>query len=253
MRTFATVLLLSLVTAQVSAQTRQPRPAAPPREARGFIALNGLAQNSAGTLRDSFTYEAFAETGTIDAEYPGKTAAMFDVGAGLRVWRRIGIGVSVSRATASGQAPVSARVPHPLYNNQHRDVQGEAGGMDRTETAAHVQFYYDVPTRGKLRVRLSAGPSYFNAEQQIVEGIETNETYPYDTAEFGRATVRNASGSGVGVNAGLDLAWMFTRRFGVGGLARFTRAAFDLNADGSRSVPSDVGGIQAGGGIRIAF
>lgn len=253
MKTFAVCVLCSLVAGPTFAQTRPARSAGPSLDSKWFVAVNGAAQNAAGTLRDSFTYEVFAETGTIEVEYPGKTAVMFDVAVGRRVWRRLGLAVGVSRAEASGGAPLSARVPHPLYPDRHRDVTGEAGGITRTETGAHVQFFYDVRPRGKMRMRVSAGPSFFTADQQIVETIETNEVYPYDTTEFSSAVVRNASGSGIGVNAGIDVAWMFSRRFGVGGLARFTRSAFDLDADGSRSVSSDVGGFQAGGGIRIAF
>lgn len=253
MRPFVTCVLFSLLYAPAFAQTRPARPSGPPADATWFVALNAGAQNGAGTFRDSFTYEAFAEDGTIDAEYPGKTAVVFDIAAGRRVWRRIGLAVGFSRSSASGDAPLTARVPHPLYPNQHRDVTGEAGGIDRTESATHVQLYYDVRPRGKMRLRLAAGPSYFNAEQQVVESIETDEVYPYDTTAFRSATLKNASGSGVGVNAAIDLSWMFSRRFGVGGLVRFTRASFDLDADGSRSVSSDAGGLQAGGGLRIAF
>jgi hypothetical protein len=253
MRAIVTCLLLSLASTSVFAQARPPRPSGPAADAKWFVALNAAAQNGAGAFRDNFTYEAFAETGSIDAEYPGKTAAMFDIAVGRRVWRRLGLGAGFSRASASGGAPLSARVPHPLYPNQHRDVSGEAGGIDRTESATHAQLFYDFPPRGNLRVRVAAGPSFFNAEQQIVEAIETSEVYPYDTTEFRTATVKNASGSGVGVHVALDVSWMFSRRFGVGGLVRFTRASFDLEADGSRSVPSDAGGFQAGGGFRIAF
>lgn len=253
MRAIVTCLLMSFVSTSAFAQARPPRRSGPAADAKWFVALNAAAQNRTGTFRDNFTYEAFAETGTIDAEYPGKTAAMFDVAVGRRVWRRVGLGVGFSRASASGGAPLSARVPHPLYPNQHRDVAGEAGGIDRSESATHVQFFYDFPPRRHMRVRVSAGPSFFNAEQQIVEAIETTEVYPYDSTEFRAATVRTASGSGVGANAALDVSWMFSRRFGVGGLVRFTRASFDLDADGSRRVPSEAGGLQAGGGFRIAF
>ncbi len=252
-KTLAACLLCSVVAAPASAQTRPPRAPGPPADSKWFVALNGAAQNGAGSFRDSFTYEAFAETGTIEAEYPGKTAALVDVSVGRRIWRRLGFGVGFSRATASGGAPVSARVPHPLYPDQHRDVTGEAGGIDRTENATHVQFFYDMRPRGRMRVRLSAGPSFFSVEQQIIEAIDTTEVYPYDTSDFRAATVLNASGSGVGLNAGVDVSWMLSRRFGLGGLVRFTRSSFDLDADGSRSVPTDVGGLQAGGGLRIAF
>ena len=253
MRAFVTCLLLSLASASTFAQTRPARPAGPSVDAKWYVSLNAAAQNAAGGFRDNFTYDAFAESGSIDAEYPGKTAALFDIAVGRRVWRRLGVAVGFSHASASGGAPLSARVPHPLYPNQHRDVTGEARDIERTESATHVQLFYDLRPRGKVRMRLAAGPSFFSAEQHIIESIETSEVYPYDTTTFESATVRKASGSAVGVNAALDVSWMFSRRFGVGALVRFSRASFDLDADGSRSVPFDAGGVQAGGGFRIAF
>lgn len=223
------------------------------RNDRGFIAVNGGIQNAAGTMQESFEYEVYAENASVDVSYPGKTAALFDGGIGFRVWRQLGIAVAASRSTASGTASVDARIPHPFFLNQHRSVEGETGDISRTETAAHVQLYYEVPMRGRWRVRLAAGPSFFNAEQEIVETIDVAESYPFDTAEYRSALTRRAKGSGPGFNAGIDVSWMLSRRLGIGALARYARASLDLNASDVRTVSSDAGGFQAGGGLRIGF
>ncbi|HVL69095.1 MAG TPA: hypothetical protein VM364_17695 [Vicinamibacterales bacterium] len=237
-------LLMTLAAAPAFAQARPDR---------GFLAVNGGAAHAAGTLRESFTYEVNVETGIIEVEYPGATAGMFDGAAGFRVWRRLGLGAAVGRSAASGAAPITARVPHPLLDNRHRTVEGEASGISRAETAVYVLVYYDLPTAGRVRARVSAGPAFFSARQDIVETIETHETYPFDTAEFRRAVTREADGSGAGVHASLDVSWMFARRVGAGALLRYARGTVNLNAPGSRSVSSDVGGLQFGGGLRFTF
>jgi hypothetical protein len=46
---------------------------------------------------------------------------------------------------------------------------------------------------------------------------------------------------------------MFTRTIGLGGMLRFSRADVDLEAPDNRRLTIKGGGIQAGGGLRIAF
>ena len=81
MRAIVTCLLMSFVSTSAFAQARPPRRSGPAADAKWFVALNAAAQNRTGTFRDNFTYEAFAETGTIDAEYPGRT------GRSPRTWQ----------------------------------------------------------------------------------------------------------------------------------------------------------------------
>jgi hypothetical protein len=102
-------------------------------------------------------------------------------------------------------------------------------------------------------VRLFAGPSYFTVEQEVVTGVETDEAYPFDTAEFRGATTRRAKGSAIGVNAGLEAARLFTRRVGIAGSVRYAAASIDLDADNTQSVSTTGGGLQAGLGLRILF
>ncbi len=64
--------------------------------------------------------------------------------------------------------PRSTRSPHPFFFNQLREVTGDAPNLTRTETAVHVQAMYFINPSGPLRLVLSAGPSFFNVEQDLV-------------------------------------------------------------------------------------
>jgi hypothetical protein len=254
-RGITTTLAALIVFAFANEAGAQPRRQAPPRPfvERGFVIVGGGVQATAADLTDRILFETNAETGSIDADYPGRTGVLADVTVGMRVRRQVGIAVGVSRAARNGRVQVTAQIPHPFFDEQPRSVSGEAGAISRTETAVHGQLYYDMRPRGRWRVRLFGGPSYFAVEQEVVTGVEADEVYPFDTAEFRRATTARAKGSAVGFNAGLDFARMFNRRVGAGGLVRYSRASVDLDAPAARRVSTDGGGMQATIGLRFLF
>ena len=266
--TFAVILLLTLTVSPSLAQQKPPAQTPPPRsptmpkpapqkpkvprQYRGFIALGGGIQAAAGGFSDDFTYEANAETGTASIEYEGKAAPMFDVAGGWRFWKTGGFAVGFTRSSSSSTAQVAAEVPHPFFDDRDRHVEGEAGDLARTEMATHVQLFW-VREHRKWRTRVLGGVTYFNVEQDVVTAVNVTETYPYDTAEFRSTTTARGSGTGLGFNAGVDVAWMYRPRFGFGGAIRYTRGSVDLDVTGGRSVSTDAGGAQASAGIRIAF
>ena len=252
LRTSWILFALTCVSAAAQAQPVQTsRPPVRPFVERGFVTMNAGAQGAAAELTDHVLFDVNAETGTIDARYPGRTGLLLEGGAGFRVRGRLGIALAVSSATRSGDSSVVAEIPHPFFDDRHRTVQANAGGISRTETAAHLQLYYDVRPRAGWRLRLFAGPSYFNVDQEIVTQVQAEEAFPFDTAEFRSAMTAHAKGSGPGFNAGVDLSRMFTRRIGLGALIQYAGASVDLNAPGSRTVSTDGGGMKAAGGIRI--
>lgn len=257
-RVFVAVLIAAVVVVDADAQT-QPGPGKPqprPRSAfveHGFVSVNVGGLFSPDELSDRVVFEANAETGTLEADYSGRSSGGVDGGFGVLVHRQIGVGVGMSHASRSGSALVRAQVPHPFFDDRHRPVEGDEPGLSRRETAAHAQVYYELKPRGPWRVRLFAGPSYFRVEQELVTGVETMETFPFDTAEFNRATTERVEGSGIGVNAGLDVSRMLSRRAGVGAIVRYTGASIELNAPGGRNVSTNAGGLTAGLGLRVAF
>lgn len=255
MRTvWCTAAFALLVSTSAFAQgTRPARKAAGPPKDRGFISLGAGAQGMAGTLTDAFTYTVNAETASVEARYKQKAAPLFDAGVGVHLWKKkVGILVSGSRSSASGKADIDSQIPHPFFDNQDRHVTGEAQGLTRTETAAHVDLYY-LKTSGKWRLLLAAGPSYFTVEQEVVTEVTVDEVYPYDTATFRGVTTKRGKGSGVGFNVAGDLGWMFSRSIGAGVLVRYQGASVSLNVDGRQDVSSDVAGLQASAGVRIRF
>ena len=242
---FAALPLLASTPAE--AQTgfqSQPEP-------RFFLSANGLFQPGSSAFDDRFEFEEFAETGTIESSFDAGDAIGLDGSVGVRVWRNVGIGAGVSTYAPEEGGSVTARLPHPFHFTQHRVIEGEAG-LTRKETAIHASLLYFVPISDRFQAVLGAGPTFFQAEQSFVNDVLYTHVYPFDTATFTGADIDNESASGIGFNASLDLSWRFSRSFGIGGLVRYTQATLPFTP-GDRTVDVEVGGVQAGLGIRVIF
>lgn len=248
-RLFIALAIAGSVVIDAEAQSQPKRPFVE----NGFVSFNAAGVFGPPELSDRVQFEANAEAGTLDADYSAGASAGVDAAAGLLVHRRIGVGLGISHANRSGSVSVRARVPHPFFDDRHRAVEGDANDIHRRETDVHAQIYYELPHRGPWRVRFFAGPSYVRVEQDLITGVETQEAFPFDTAEFRRAATERAKGSGIGVNAGLDLSRMISRRAGLGAVVRYAGASVDLNAGDGRDVSTNTRGLTAGLGLRVAF
>jgi hypothetical protein len=225
------------------------------RHRTGVITLSVSAggQTPAASLTDRFGLERNVETATVDVRYPGSAGTLFDGGVALQLGKKIAAGVSVSRVGGSGSATVDASIPHPLLFQQPRAIGGNQDGIRRAEMGVHLQFHYTVVTKRRLMVVVSAGPSWLAIEQDLVDDVRYDETYPYDAATFRSAPARRSKASAAGINAGADVRWMFNRHFGIGGLVRLTRGSADLDTTDNRRIRVHPGGLQAATGLRVGL
>jgi hypothetical protein len=250
---FATIstaaALLVVLNGSASAQSR----AGSAKPTWFTLSVSGGVQGGASSLSEHFSFDKDLETETVAVDYPTKAGALVDVGAAVRVWKNVGLGVAVSRVTGNGAADIDASVPHPFQFNQPRTIAGTESGIMHAETGVHLQVQYLVPTSTRLQVVLSAGPSWLNVEQEAVTDVIVSQSYPYDTAAFGGAMTKILKASAQGFHAGFDVKWMFSRSLGVGGLVRYTRADVDLDVAPGRTLAIKAGGVQAGGGLRVLF
>lgn len=219
---------------------------------RFVVSINAGIQTTARHLSDHFEFERNIETATVDVRYPSGSGVLVDGGVGIRLWKRLGAGLAVSRFTHDGSAHVEAAIPHPFLLKQPRAISGEASSITRTETGVHLQLLYTIASSRRFRLTLSGGPSRLELRQELVSDVLYDESYPYDTATFRSATTHVSTASKMGGNAGFDVSWMLARHFGVGGMARFTRSSMDLTAD-TRHIRVEAGGVQAGAGVRVMF
>jgi hypothetical protein len=236
-------------TAQAQATVRRlPRPAEP----RIYVAADGVYQ----ALHDPFTrrstFSTFGETGTVTAIYPvAKPPAVLGTVV-YRVWKTLGVGASISRASSTTDASVEGDIPHPFFFDQPRAIEGSAPNLGRHETGVHLQMRLVVPVRPNVALSLFAGPSRWQVTQDRVGDITFTSSYPFDTATFTSALVEEHRSSAWGFNAGFDVATYFTHSVGVGALIQVATAS-PKDDGASANADTRIGGFRAGGGLRLRF
>jgi len=242
------VTLVCMAAALASASTARAQTA----PWRGFVSVNGGYQMTGNDFASTSTFRANVEDGSVTADYEVKGGPTFDVGGGVKLWRYIAVGVGVTRLSGATGSALNGSVPHPFFFNRPRPVTGDAVGLERSELAVHVQGQLIAPIGSRLQVTLFGGPSFFHVEQELVTGFTWSDTFPFDEASFSRATTSSATGSSVGFNAGADVAYFFTRYVGLGGVVQFSHGTVGLDF-GESSPQAKLGGVKAGGGLRVRF
>ena len=211
---------------------------------RGFVVVNGGYQLTINDFSDSAVKRENAEDGRWNTKYVVNGGVAIDVAAGAIVWRRLGVGVGVSRFSVATPASLRATVPHPFFFNQPRSVNGEATRLKREEMVIHVQVRGVLPVGDRLQVMVFGGPSFFQITQGVITDFSYTDSYPYDTATFSASTTTNASVSKLGFHVGGDVAFFFTKQVGIGATVQFAGTSVVLPAAGGATQSVKVGGTR---------
>ena len=233
---------------------------------RGYVAVNGGTQVLSGEFTDAATFAgpspvytkvvsgaATGEASSFNGAYRVESGPVVDVSGGARVWRNLGVGVSVSLYRKAADASVSARLPHPFFlGSAPRTIAGSMP-LYHEERAVHLHALVAVPINPAFTVTVFGGPTVFTLWHDLVTDVRFTHSYPYDDAAFAGIVTREQSRSTVGFNAGVDVAYYFTDTVGVGWLTRFSAGTIDLPSAGDQSVEVPGGGFHAAGGLRLRF
>jgi hypothetical protein len=254
---FALLGLASASAAQAQAVIKPVGPGTPQRPAATRVArpsyehvivsANASYLTASHTFDDTRTFELYQETARFTADYDVEARVGMDIGAFVRVWRGLAAGVAYTSYKDDRDIAISGTLPHPLLFQHDRSIEGTAPGT-REERAIHLNAAFIVPVGGKFQAVLFGGPSFFTVKQSVVTEVDWDESYPFDTATFRSATVDTEEESKTGFNVGADVAYYFTKTFGVGGIVRFSSTKVDFSLG-----EVDAGGAMVGGGVRIRF
>ena len=225
-------------------------------EDRAFINVNYGVQSSTSDLVGTSTFPIYGETAAVGSTSSFSGSGIFDIGAGVRVWRNFSIGVSYHQGSSTGDGTLKGAVPHPIFFNQPRTVNTTVPGLERKESAEHLQFGWMIPLGEKMDVQMFAGPSFFRLQQDTVISVKVTESGSPFTTVVATPTVVSQKRSVVGYNVGADFSYLFWQNDSV----RLGGGAFVRYALGTATVPvldtdqsTDVGGIQFGFGARLRF
>ena len=243
---FALVPCALLLAVAVTPAAAQPGPFD-----RGYFHINFGGQVGSSDLDQPGSFPLYDETALFDVRGDVGGGALFDIGGGYRVWRRLYAGVSYSRSSDSSDATLSGTAPHPLFFDMPRPISGTVSGLDHTEHAVHLQAVWRQPINTfntPIDLALFVGPTFFSVNQDAVSAFTVTEPTP----DVAGVTTASVSDSAVGFHIGADVAYPVTRRIGIGLLLRYAGGSVDLPV-ANQETSLDVGGLHIGAGVRVGF
>jgi hypothetical protein len=219
----------------------------------GYFSINGAYQGTSNSFTNAWSRPYYLETESLSSTYSIKPGVLIDLGAGVRVWRDLALGVAVSRYHRSDLASVTATVPHPLLYQQPRSFSGTTAGPSRTETAVHASAMWVVAVAPRMQVGLFGGPSFFQVNQTVISTVTFAEAYPFTSVTVASTTTQSQTKSKIGFNGGGDVTILLYKQIGVGVLLRYSGVTIGFTGPDGAAVPVKAGGLQAGAGLRIRF
>jgi hypothetical protein len=221
------------------------------------LVLNGIYNTSKPTFSDTRTFTEYAETATVTADYAVDAGFGGDVGLQVSFYKGLGVLVGYSATSRDVTGSFDASLPHPLFLNRPRSLEGEFSGFKYKEGAVYADLAYVGGKPGAhLEWTIFAGASFFQVEVDLLERAVYDQTYPYDSVTLREAQATTVKESPVGFNVGGRLDYRFgkSRRFGAGILARYSVATVTASAsEDATAVEFDAGGFEVGAGIRVYF
>jgi hypothetical protein len=217
------------------------------------IQLNGAHQTGGQEFGERVTFAAYDEQALFEAAHVRDAARSFDMGASLRVWRRLAVGATYTQFTHTDLAVVTGRVPHPFFANQFRLAPADLLRLEHRQRMTHLQILWTQPVWDRIDVTLSAGPTFVDVTQGVLTGLDVSEVAPpYTTIRVDEVSSAEQAVTTVSGHIGVDAAYMFTPQIGAGLFIRYVGGSADIPTLGG-DVSVDVGGMQSGGGIRVRF
>ena len=220
------------------------------------VSVNAGQQGTSTSVTDERTFQQYFEQGSLTLERRMASSLFYDAGLAVRLWRGLHAGAAVSVYDNPGNGNITARVPQPLFFNQLRTVTGEIADVTRREVGQHIMVGWTIPAAGGIDFTIFGGPSVFTTEQVFATGLMLSidkEVYPFETLAFPGAITEKQRDNVLGYHAGVDMTWRFSATAGVGLLVRYAKGKKDVTPTRGKPVELEVGGLQAGGGLRLIF
>ena len=220
-------------------------------EDNGYFSINYSYLSGDRSFQESLTASVYDEVATYSVNHVSGGGGQFNIGAGLRVWRNLAAGITVSSFSTSDKVDITGSVPHPLFFDRPRTGRSAPADLKYKELGVHIQAVWVMPLSEKISVAVAGGPSVFYVDQSQITrvGLADEIAAPWNTVALGSATTTSLSQSGIGGNAAVDVTYLITEQLGGGLFVGWARGTVDV--PGAKSIAA--GGVQVGIGLRARF
>jgi hypothetical protein len=233
-------LCVGVALCATSAHAQTPSPATE----KFFLNVNVGGQLATRTVNVTATKTVSEETATLISSQPIGRGVVVDFAGGYRIHEDFFAGLLVSFFGSSSDATTTASIPDPIFFNRPKTITGSTSGLSRSEFTIAPHVAWARPLSDNTDITFSGGFAIIHVSQELVG----NFNVPAGTQSVEILSTKE-TGNGVGPYAQVDLIYNLKARYGVGGYVRYAGAKVDLPSVAN----ANVGGMQAGGGIRLRF
>jgi hypothetical protein len=212
---------------------------------KGYVSVNVGGQAGSHTLTTAPAFQLYEEDGSLTTSQKAGGGGFFDLSGGYKVWHNLLVAVGYSHSGSSDGVSINAQVPDPARFERLRSVDTTLPDAKHSENAVHFSAVWMVPVTDKIDVGVSAGPSVFMVKQDLATGLTVSEPGPTVSSVTSTAAKKTAGG----INLGVDVTYLVTKKIGAGVLARYAGGSVKFPASKSLGV----GGFQFGVGLRYRF
>jgi hypothetical protein len=230
-----------------------PATAAADDARRVWLSLGGGAALGTIGWTGISSWEEYRETAELEADYEAGPGPALEAAVGVRVAPRFGLRAAFGWSSRDVDATVRAGIPHPLYFDRPRELSDQVTGLAYRQWAGHLDLEWR-PVIGKLEVTLFGGVCLARIEADLVDRVEVDDEYPFDTVSLSSAVTRRVrSDPGTGWSAGAAVAHALGSRLSLGVQLRYTRVPLDLALDKGRTSSVEAGGLQLTAMLRVGL
>lgn len=213
---------------------------------KGFANINIGGQAGSHDVQTTTTFTVYDEDARVTTAQKTGGGLLFDLNGGYKVWSNLVVAVGYTFMSDKGDGAVTASIPDPRIFDSPRSVTATASGLSHKENALNFSGVWMVPVTDKVDVGVSFGPTIFFVKHELPGTLTFSEPGPTVTG-LTKQNIRKTTG---GVNFGVDVTYLLTKKAGIGGILRYTWGSVDL---GGGSDKLTVGGFQIGVGARYRF
>lgn len=198
----------------------------------------------------SWQREIYYENAAFGVDYNVKKGNSFNCGLGYKFSRSVGVEIGVDIASRNLNASYDASIPHPLYFNSPREAVGSAG-YKVSENAAYINLVLTIPI-SRLGLDFFVGPAYFFTSAELIGGLQYSQSYPYSSVTL-NAQNQKISKNVIGFNGGASLTFYFTQSMALFIVGQYFSGTADFQPSETPGLKLSLGGLKAGGGIKVSF
>lgn len=250
MATSKSILILIAILAYTAPTGAQESSAA--EETKFQVFASGLYNTQTFSFTDDRSYPIYLEESRFTGNWTSATGPAFSFGATYAVIPGLSLGAGFDFLSATPTENFVASIPHPLFFNDTRSLEGEAPSLSYNEKVVNFLASY-TRNVGRIIVAVSGGPSYFWTTTELIDSFTYSEAYPFDEVVLESVEIGSYDASSFGFNVGGWFGYRVLEQLAVGGDLRFNRATVKFTTTDGNEIELDAGGFRVGAGIRLLF